>query len=114
MGSVVTNVQPSINAASRAKAGEIGVTVKAVYDKLKGIEPGVCRELVRETASHMASIVENTGGKAAELLPGYRLKIVDGNHLRRTDRRIVELRQGNVAPRCRESVWSSLIRSGDW
>lgn len=98
MGAVVTNVQPSINAAYRAKAEEIGVTVKAVYDKLKGIEPGVCRELVRETAEHMASIIENMEGTASALLPGYRVKIVDGNHLRRTDRRIAELRRGNVAP----------------
>lgn len=98
MGAVVSNVQPSINAAYRAKSDEIGVTVKAVYDKLKGIEPGVCREVVRETARHMASIIEKTGGKGSELLPGYRVKIVDGNHLRRTDRRIAELRQGNVAP----------------
>ncbi len=98
MGSVVVNVHPSVNAAYRAKADEIGVTVKSVYDKLKGIEPSVCRELVRETAGHMASIIEKSGGKAADLLPGYRAKIVDGNHLRRTDRRIAPLRQGNVAP----------------
>lgn len=98
MGSVVTNVHPSVNAAYRAQADEIGVTVKSVYDKLKGIEPDVCRELVRETAGHMASIIQKTGGEAADLLPGYRVKIVDGNHLRRTDRRIAELRKGNVAP----------------
>lgn len=98
MGSVVTNVHPSVNAAYRAQADEIGVTVKSVYDKLKGIEPDVCRELVRETADHMASIIQKAGGEAADLLPGYRVKIVDGNHLRRTDRRIAELRQGNVAP----------------
>jgi hypothetical protein len=98
MGSVVTNIHPSVNAAHRAKAAEIGVSVKAVYDKLKGIEPAVCRSLVRETARHMAAIIEKTGGKAADLLPGYRVKIVDGNHLRRTDRRIEALRHGNVAP----------------
>lgn len=97
-GSVVTNVHPSVNAAYRARADEIGVTVKSVYDKLKGIEPHVCRELVRETAGHMASIIQKAGGEAADLLPGYRVKIVDGNHLRRTDRRIAELRIGNVAP----------------
>lgn len=98
MGTVVTNVHPSVNAAYRAKAEEIGVTVKAVYDKLKGVEPNVCRTLVRETAGHMAAIIEKTGGKAADLLPGYRVKILDGNHLRRTDRRIAALREGNVAP----------------
>jgi len=98
MGAVVTKVQPSVNAAYQAKADKMGVTVKAVYDKLKGIEPDVCRELVRETAGHLASIIEKTGGKAADLLPGYRAKIVDGNHLRRTDRRLAALRKGNVAP----------------
>jgi len=98
MGAVVTNVYPSVNAAYRAKAEEVGVTVKAVYDKLKGVEPHVCRALVRETAGHMAAIIEKTGGKAADLLPGYRVKILDGNHLRRTDRRIAALREGNVAP----------------
>jgi hypothetical protein len=98
MGSVVTNIHPSINAAYRAQADDIGVTIKAVYDKLKGIEPAVCRELVRQTASHMAAIIEKTKGQGEEWLPGYRVKIVDGNHLRRTDRRIAELRQGNDAP----------------
>lgn len=98
MGAVVTNVHPSVNAAYRAKAEDIGVTVKAVYDKLKGIEPAVCRTLVRETADHMAAIIEKTGGEATRLLSGYRVKILDGNHLRRTDRRIAVLREGNVAP----------------
>jgi hypothetical protein len=98
MGSVVTSVHPSVNAAYRAKAKAVGVTVKAVYDKLKGIEPHVCRALVRETAGRIASIIERMGGESSDLLPGFRVKIVDGNHLRRTDRRIAELRQGNVAP----------------
>jgi IS4 transposase len=33
-----------------------------------------------------------------ELLPGYRVKIIDGNHLRRTQRRIKELGELNAAP----------------
>jgi len=98
MGSVVMNVHPSINAAYRAKTDKMGVTIKAVYDKLKGIEPNVCRELVRETAEHLAAIIEKSGGKAADLLPGYRVKIVDGNQLRHTDRRIAPLRKSNAAP----------------
>lgn len=98
MGAGVTNIDPSVNAAYRAKADEIRVAVKAVYDKLRGIEPEVCRSLVRETADHMAAIIEKRRGKAAKLLRGYRVKIVDGNHLRRTDCRIKALREGNVAP----------------
>ena len=98
MGSVVCRIRPSINAAYVARAEEIDVTVKAVYDKLKGIENGVSRGLVKETASHMASIIEATKATLPELVPGYRVKIVDGNHLRRTDRRIKELREINAAP----------------
>jgi hypothetical protein len=98
MGSVVCRIRPSINAAYVARAEEIGVTVKAVYDKLKGVESEVSRGLVRETASHMAEIIEATKATRPELMPGYRVKIVDGNHLRRTDRRIKELRGITSAP----------------
>jgi len=98
MAAVVCRIQPSINAAYREDAEEIGVTVKAVYDKLRGIELDVSRGMVRETASHMATIIDKTQGGMAPLLPGYRVKIVDGNHLRRTDRRIKELREMNAAP----------------
>jgi len=98
MGSVVCRIRPSINAAYVARAEEIGVTVKAVYDKLKGVETEVSQGLVRETASHMAEIIEATKATRPELVPGYRVKIVDGNHLRRTDRRIKELRRLRSAP----------------
>jgi IS4 transposase len=46
----------------------------------------------------MQAIIGQTGGVAKPLLAGYRTKIVDGNHLRRTDRRIGELRELNAAP----------------
>lgn len=98
MGLVVCRIRPSVNAAYKAKLDDMGVSVKAVYDKLQGIEPEVSRGLVRETATHIASIVEKTKAPVPPLLPGYRVKIVDGNHLRRTDRRIGELREMNVAP----------------
>ena len=98
MGEVVLRVQPSINAAYRDRQEEIGVTVKAVYDKLKGVESSVSRALVRDTASHMQSLIEKMGGANESQVSGYRVKIVDGNHLRRTDRRIGVLREENVAP----------------
>jgi hypothetical protein len=98
MASVVCKIHPSVNACYKARADELGVTVKAVYDKLKGVEAAVSRGMVRETASHMAAIIEAVRGTQPELLPGYHVKIVDGNHLRRTDRRIAELRKINKAP----------------
>ncbi len=98
MGEVVLRIQPSVNAAWLDKKDEIGVTVKSVYDKLKGIEMDVSRALVQETAGRMRGIMEQLGNPAAPLVAGYRTKIVDGNHLRRTDRRIGELRKLNCAP----------------
>jgi len=98
MGSVVCQVYPSVNAAYVDRKEEIGVTVKSVYDKLKGIEPVVSRALVRDTAARMRAIINQTGGISNSPLAGYRTRIVDGNHLRRTDRRIGELRDLNAAP----------------
>jgi len=98
MASVVCRIHPSVNAAYNARAEELGVSVNAVYDKLQGIEPHVSRQVVRETAARAALIIEKTKATNSSPLPGYRVKIVDGNHLRRTDRRIGELRTMNVAP----------------
>ena len=98
MAAVVCQIRPSVHAAYRAQADEIGVTVKSVYDKLGGIEPCVSRGMVQETAGQIRAILEKMGRAKGELLPGYQVKILDGNHLRRTDRRIGELREINGAP----------------
>lgn len=98
MGLVVAQIHPSVNAAYIDKKEEIGVTIKSVYDKLKGIEPTVSRSLVRDTAARMQAIIKQLGGLPDPAVAGYRIKIVDGNHLRRTDRRIGELRELNAAP----------------
>jgi hypothetical protein len=98
MGTVVCGIRPSMHAAFQARSDEIDVTIKAVYDKLKGIETHVTRELVRDTAACLGEIIDHTEGALPPWLPGYRVKILDGNHLRRTDRRLKELRTQNVAP----------------
>ena len=98
MGLVACRIQPSVHAAYQARQEEVGVTAKALYDKLQRMEKNVSRHVVRETASRMAEVIEKTGGALPELLPGYRVKILDGNHLRRTQRRIKELRELNAAP----------------
>ncbi len=98
MGTVVCGVRPSMHAAFQARSEDISVSINAVYDKLKKIEPHVIRELVRDTSARLAAIVDPTGGRFAPWLPGYRVKILDGNHLPRSERRLKELRTQNVAP----------------
>src|SRR3954468_20020620 len=92
MGSVVAKIQPAVNAAYRAKADALGVSLRAVYDKLERLEPGLSAELVRHTARTLGPVITAMGGERAAWLPGYRVKILDGNHLAGTEHRLKELR----------------------
>ena len=98
MGLVVCRIRPSVHAAYQARAESFRVSLAALYDKLRRIEPNVSRTLVRETAERMGAIVRQTGGAMPELLPDYRVLIADGNHLPATERRLKELRTRNAAP----------------
>jgi hypothetical protein len=98
MGTVVCGVRPSMHAAFQARSDEIDVSINALYDKLKRIEPQVIRELVRDTSARLAEVIDQTEGRLASWLPGYRVKILDGNHLPRSERRLKELRSLNAAP----------------
>jgi hypothetical protein len=99
MGLVACKIHPSLHAAYQAKQEQVGVTAKALYDKLQRMEAGISRAVVKETAGRLGQIIgKMRGGACAPLLRGYRVKILDGNHLRRTERRIGELRELNVAP----------------
>jgi hypothetical protein len=92
MGAVVAKIQPAVTAAYRAKAEPLGVSIKAVYDKLDRTEPGVTAELVRHTAQTLGPVIASMGGERSPWLPGYRVKILDGNHLAGTEPRLQELR----------------------
>jgi hypothetical protein len=98
MGLVAARIRKSVHAAYQARVEEISVTVKAVYDKLQRVKGDVSQALVRRTATEMAGIIEDMRATLPKLLPGYRVKILDGNHLRRTQRRLGVLRHRNVAP----------------
>lgn len=98
MGLVAARMHRSVHAGYQAKVESIGVTAKAIYDKLQRVTASVSQALVRETAANMAAVIDATGAALPSLLPGYRVKILDGNHLRRTDRRLGVLRESNVAP----------------
>src|SRR5437588_2197819 len=73
------------------------VTLKCVYEKLQGIELPVLRELVRDNARRCRGVIEELGGQVPALLPGYRVKVLDGNALAGTDHRLKELRQTTAA-----------------
>lgn len=98
MSLVVCGILPSVNAAYQAKAKGIGVTVQAVYQKLNGLEPQIVEVLLRHVVSRVQGLIEQLGGALPPLVEGYRVKILDGNHLAATERRLKPLRSVNSAP----------------
>ncbi len=89
---VATGIRKSVNDSYLAKKERFTVSVQSVYDKLRGVETEVSRQMVRQTALRMAKVADRLGKRRNPLLPGYRAKILDGNHLAATEHRIEELR----------------------
>lgn len=89
---VTLSLQPSVHAAYQAKQEEIGVSTTALYNKLDRVENGVSAELVRDSYREAEPAVDALQSPHSDLLPGYRVKFLDGNHLSATEHRIQELR----------------------
>src|SRR5947199_3679276 len=97
MGAVVCGAQPSVRAAYLASLGEIAASLTALYEKLKGLEPGVCRAFVRDNAGRLAPLVRQLDATLPPPVPGYRAKILDGNHLAGTEHRVPATRTTRAA-----------------
>jgi IS4 transposase len=95
MSGVVCQVFPSVNAAYQKQQERFSVSRRAVYDKINLVEPAVVRQLVRQTAERLTPVVQKLQRKTSvrRLLPGYTVRILDGNHLAATEHRIQELRE---------------------
>jgi IS4 transposase len=93
---VVCRIKPSVRRAYLDSPG-IAATLTAVYEKLKGTESAVCRGLVRTTGRRLAEVVRQLEADRPASLPGYHVKIFDGNHLAGTQHRIPETRDVDEA-----------------
>lgn len=98
MGVVVTKVAPSVHAAYQAVAETLPVSITSIYNKLNNLEPSVTSALVRHTAERLEPVIAAMGGQMPALLPGYRVRILDGNHLAATERRLQVLHQSVAGP----------------
>jgi hypothetical protein len=87
IAAVVCRIQPSVRRAYLDSSG-IAATLTAVYEKLKGTESAVCRSLVHTTGQRLAEVVRQLEPDRPASLPGYRVKVFDGNHLAGTEHRI--------------------------
>jgi hypothetical protein len=97
MATVVCRVKPSVHAAYQAE-DHIPVNVTAVYARLARVPATAGRDLVRHTAERLGPVIRAMGGAEPDLLPGYRVKVLDGNHLGKTHRRLKPLRDVVAGP----------------
>ena len=95
---VVLRVHPSAHAAYQAKQKEMNISAVALYGKLKGVEGRVSAALVRETAQDLSQVQDALGAAPTPLLPGYSVRILDGNCLAASEKRLHVHRGVSGAP----------------
>lgn len=98
MTAVVLRQQPSVRAAYRKGVGNISVSDQAVYDKLDGLELAVSAALVRDSATRLSSVIDRLKARRQSWVKSYRVRILDGNNLSATQRRLVGLRDAWDSP----------------
>jgi hypothetical protein len=91
---VVFRIKPSGRAAYRDHADKVGASLISLYNNLKGVETHTSAALVRYSAAELAPLIEQLDGTRVPWLPGYRVKIIDGNCIEASDRRLKALREG--------------------
>jgi IS4 transposase len=98
MQAVVLGAEPSVFAAYRKRRHKLPVTDDSIYNKLKGMELGVSEAVVRDSARRAAEVIDRLNARRDSWLPGYRIRILDGNHLSATEHRLEPLRATWAAP----------------
>lgn len=94
---VSLGLRPSLHAAAK-EWGKFPVSLAALYDKIKRTEPNILRALVQGSAQRLEPIVAAL--PITPSLPGWRLRVLDGNHLPASEKRLLVLReqQGAALP----------------
>jgi len=98
MSLVVCGTMPHVQSAYNHIRDRVPVTLKCVYEKLQHIETEVSAELVRSVAGSCQGLITALGGQCEALLPGYRVRILDGNHLAATQKRLKVTRGHSAGP----------------
>lgn len=91
MSIVAVGLRPSLHAAAKA-ATDLPVSMTALYDKVNGTEPGLVRALVAGSAARLTPVIEAMSPAPLVSVPGYRVRILDGNHLAASEKRLKPLR----------------------
>ena len=92
MSQVVLGSRKSVHAAYQASEEEISVSVTSLYNKLNCMDIQTSAELVRFASNQVVPIIETLGGPVSSPLPGFHIKLLDGNCIEKSEHRIKELR----------------------
>ena len=90
MGLVALGLRPSLHAAAQSNP-ELTVSLAALYDKVNRTEPQVVRALVQRSAEKLLPVVRPMK-KHEPWAAGYQVRVLDGNHLPASQKRLKPLR----------------------
>ena len=93
LSQVVFRSKPSVRAAYQDHKDRVGASLIALYNKLNGVETHTSAELVRYSAAELRPLITQLDGAHAPWGPGYRVKILDGNCIEASERRLKVLRE---------------------
>jgi len=88
LSQVVFRIKPSVRAASRDHADQVGASLSSVYNKRTGVETHTSAAWVRYRAAALIALITQLDGARSPWLPGYRMKMLDGNCLEARERRL--------------------------
>jgi IS4 transposase len=98
MSLVVCGKVPHVQSAYNRLVENVPVTLKCVYEKLQNLEPHVSAEMAHHVAGRCQELIAQMGGTCQSLLPGFRVRILDGNHLAATQKRLKVTRGRSAGP----------------
>lgn len=94
---VSAGLRASVYAAYRADQATaepaIATSSQALYGKLGRMEPAFGEALIRYSAEKLATLLQELPAATDDIVPGYRVRVLDGNVLTGTDHRLGPLRK---------------------
>ena len=98
MADIVLGAVENSNQAYNKHKQQIDASKTACYGKLNRTEPSVSEGIVRYSSQRASGLMEELDFKPWEVVPGYRCFSLDGNHLQKTEKRLLETRGLCAAP----------------
>jgi IS4 transposase len=90
MTQVSLGLSPSLHAAA-TKSMDLPVSLAALYEKVRRTEPAILRALIQGSAQRLEPVL--SAWPVTPSVPGWRVRILDGNHLPASEKRLTVLRE---------------------